>query len=179
MKLKFAALSLMLGCAAILGACAEAPTDSVETPPINESVKSESEIREKSAEMGTSLGDKGDKEQFSEVGADLDSDKAIAPDGAKSSEIPEESAGSLVIEETEVQAEPAIEETEMQAQPVTESDSSVKSEQLKDEAVLEMKEVEIPADAQLTQPTSPDADPNSIELPAEQTPAVPEGSSSN
>ncbi len=145
MKLKFAALSLMLGCAAILGACAEPPTDSVETQPINESVQIKPESREKSADIGTSL---GEEKQLSEVEADPD--KAIAPDGVKSSEIPEESAGSFVIEETEVKAQP-------EAQSVIEPDSSVKSEQLKDGAVLEMKEVEIPADAQLTDPASPDA----------------------
>ncbi len=146
MKLKFAALSLMLGCAVILGACAPS-NDSVETQPTkeSESVQIEPEIREESAEMGTSL---GEKKQLREVEADPD--KAVAPDGVKSSEIPsEESPETFVIEETEVEAQPVIEET----------DSSVKSDQLKDGAgaVLEMKEGEIPADAQLTDPASPDA----------------------
>ena len=146
MKLKFAALSLMLGCAAILGACAETPTDSVEKQPINESVQIEPENREKSPDIGTSL---SEEKQLTELGADPD--KETAPDGLKSSEIPlEESAETFVIEEAEV--EPQVEE-----ESVIEPDGSVKSEQLKDGAVLEMKEVEIPADAQLTDPPSPDA----------------------
>ncbi len=145
MKLKFAALSLMLGCAAILGACAPS-NDSVETQPINESVQVKPENREKSPDIGTSL---EEEKQLSEVEADPD--KTVAPDGVKSSEIPlEESAETFVIEEAEVEPQP-------EADSVIEPDSSVKSEQLKDGAVLEMKEVEIPADAQLTDPASPDA----------------------